>query len=114
MKNLCEAVHITYKEGVSCVIFFIFCSMFKSLVTLRSSVKRCSGSTRRRLWPALESVIEVGVIGAKDKHDVEPALREEVTAVVVNNHAPLGHLVLQFIHNLEGGKKSVKGCESNL
>lgn len=52
------------------------------------------------LLPALEPIIEVGVICAKDKHNVKPALWEEITAMVVNNHAPIHHLVLQFIHNL--------------
>lgn len=69
------------------------------------SVARISGTRQQRSGPkgnvpALQARVQLGVMCAKDKYNIEPALGEEVTPVVVHNHAPLGHLVFELVHHL--------------
>lgn len=43
--------------------------------------------------PALQSCVQLGVICAKDKYDIEPALWEQVTPMIVHNNTTFFHLV---------------------
>lgn len=55
----------------------------------------------KRNVPALQPRVQLGVICAKDKYNIEPALGEEVTPVVVHNDATFCHLVFELVHHLQ-------------
>lgn len=53
--------------------------------------------------PVLQPRVQLGVVRAQDEDDVEPALREQVAAVIVDDHAAFDHLFIQLIHHLGDG-----------
>ena len=55
---------------------------------------------QRNSRPLGKSVIEQGVVCSENDDDMKPPLREEVTAMVVNNIPSLTHHLLQFIYHL--------------
>ena len=48
-----------------------------------------------------QSVIQDSIICLQNKHYVKPSLREEITAMIVNNLATLSHFVLHLIYELQ-------------
>lgn len=56
--------------------------------------------------PVFQPCVELSVVCTQHKHDVEPPFREEVAAVIVDNHAAFNHPVFQLIHHLEGATHS--------
>lgn len=65
----------------------------------------CEQKQTQVLLPGLQSSVQLGVVCAQDKNDVEPALGEQVTAVIVHDHASFTHLFIQLIHNLQNTNK---------
>jgi hypothetical protein len=53
-----------------------------------------------------QSVLQDSIIRPRNKHYVKPSLREEVTAMIVDNLASLSHFVLHLIYKL----KPLKSC----
>jgi hypothetical protein len=51
--------------------------------------------------PMGQSVIQDSIICPQNKRYVKPSLREEVTAMIVNNLASLSHSVLHLIYKLQ-------------
>lgn len=70
------------------------------------SVTEISGLQQQHLGlkrnvPALQPRVQLGVVCAKDKYNIEPALGEEVTAVVVHDDTTFCHLVFKLVHHLQ-------------
>lgn len=56
--------------------------------------------------PALQPCVQLGVVCAEDKDNVEPAFREQVTAMIVHDHTTICHLLIQLIHHLQDRTQS--------
>ncbi len=49
--------------------------------------------------PGFQARVEHRVVGSQDNDQVEPAFREEIAGMVVNNDASIRHQVFQIVHH---------------
>ena len=80
------------------VFVWVF-GMYVHLCVLRIRYKLSS--------PACQAVMQNRIVGLEDHHTIKPALREEITAMIIHNIAPIFHHVFQLVTYLQISNKNV-------